>query len=232
MDNAQRFLSTFAQIEKQLKLITGNSRYTKFYLMLEEAARRNKIVSRYEIELQEYSELRNAIVHQRDGEGKVIAQPTDETVETIEHIAELLCNHNPVSKFFLKHVITCQLEDKILDVQKIMNDYDFSKMPVYDKNNIVGIVTIEAIAKWACNELKNKTELTQVKDIVDDVNENEKIYFLSKNESAYDVIKIYTDSMKKGNKVLAILITEDGIKTQKPIGIVTLKDLPRILEYF
>ncbi|MPN03802.1 hypothetical protein SDC9_151036 [bioreactor metagenome] len=113
-----------------------------------------------------------------------------------------------------------------------MNDYDFSKMPVYDKNNIVGIVTIEAIAKWACNELKNKTELTQVKDIVDDVNENEKIYFLSKNESAYDVIKIYTDSMKKGNKVLAILITEDGIKTQKPIGIVTLKDLPRILEYF
>ena len=46
MDNAQRFLSTFAQIEKQLKLITGNSRYTKFYLMLEEAARRNRGIRR------------------------------------------------------------------------------------------------------------------------------------------------------------------------------------------
>lgn len=232
MDNAQKFLSTFAIIEKQLKLITGNSRYTKFYLMLEEAAQRNKIVSRYEVELQEYSELRNAIVHQRDGQGKIIAQPTDETVETIDHIAELLCNHNPVSKFFLKNVITCQMEDKILDIQKIMEEHDFSKIPVYEKNRIIGIVTIEAIAKWACNELKNRTNRSQVKDIVEDINENEKIYFLSKNESAYDVIKIYTESMKKGNKVLAILITEDGVKTQKPIGIITVKDLPRILEYF
>lgn len=232
MDNAERFLSTFAMIEKQLKLITSQSRYTKFYLMLEEAARRNRIVARYEIELQEYSELRNAIVHQRDGEGKIIAQPTDDTVETIEHILELLSNHIPVSKFFLKKVLVCQLEDMILDVEKIMEKNGFSKIPVYEHNRIVGIVTIEAIAKWACNALKFQSEKMQVKDIVEDIDETDRIFFLSKNESVYQVVKIYSDCMKKGINVQAILITEEGIKSQKPIGIVTVKDLPQILEFF
>lgn len=232
MDNAERFLSTFAMIEKQLKLITSQSRYTKFYLMLEEAARKNRIVARYEIELQEYSELRNAIVHQRDGEGKIIAQPTDDTVATIEHIFELLSNHIPVSKFFLKKIIVCHLEDMILDVEKIMDKNGISKLPVYDQNRIVGIVTIEAIAKWACNALQFKSDKMQIKDIVEDIDETDKIFFLSKNESVYHVIKIYTDSLKKGIKVQAILITEDGIKSQKPIGIVTVKDLPQILEFF
>lgn len=232
MDNAERFLSAFAMIEKQLKLITSQTRYTKFYLMLDEAAKRNRIVAKYEIELQEYSELRNAIVHQRDGERKIIAQPTDDAVETIEHILELLSNHIPVSKFFLKKVIVCQLEDMILDVEKTMEKNGFSKIPVYDQSKIVGVVTIEAIAKWACNALKFESKLMQIKDIVEDIDETDRIFFLAKNESVYHVVKIYTESMKKGINVQAILITEDGGKSQKPIGIVTVKDLPQILEFF
>lgn len=232
MDNAQRFLSAYASIEKSLKQITGRTKYVKFYQLLQEATIKNKFAQKYEIELQEYAELRNAIVHQRDGVGKIIAQPTLETVEDIEKIAELLDEYHPVSKYFLKKVLVCHLDEKILDVQKRMQENNISKIPVYDKQGIVGILTVESIAKWACAQLVTPTNISTVNDIYESINENEKVFFLSKNASVYEVIRIYNTSMKKGQLVLAIIITEEGIKTQKPIGIITVKDLPVILEYF
>lgn len=232
MDNAQRFLSAYASIEKSLKQITGRTKYVKFYQLLQEATIKNKFAQKYEIELQEYAELRNAIVHQRDGVGKIIAQPTLETVEDIEKIAELLDEYHPVSKYFLKRVLICKFEESILEVQKRMQENKISKIPVYDERGIVGILTVEAIANWACAQLVKSTEINKVKDIYESINENEKVFFLAKNASVYEVIRIYNTSMKKGQIVLAIIITEEGIKTQKPIGIITVKDLPVILEYF
>ena len=38
MDNAQRFLNAFAMIEKQLKQITGVTRYSRFYQLLNPSA--------------------------------------------------------------------------------------------------------------------------------------------------------------------------------------------------
>ncbi|MEG0076298.1 CBS domain-containing protein [Anaerorhabdus sp.] len=232
MDNAQRFLSAYAAIEKSLKQITGKTKYVKFYQLMQEASYKNKFVQKYEVELQEYAELRNAIVHQRDGVGKIIAQPTLETVEDIEKIAELLDEYHPVSKYFLKKVLTCTLEEPILLVQKRMQENNISKIPVYSDKGIIGILTVEAIAKWACAKLENRTEANQVHDIYEGISENEKVFFLSKNASVYEVIRIYNTSMKNGQLVLAIIITEEGIKTQKPIGIITVKDLPILFEYF
>ena len=73
MDNAQRFLNAFAMIEKQLKQITGVTRYSRFYQLLNQASRSSGLVRKYEMELQEYADLRNAIVHQRSDEGHIIA---------------------------------------------------------------------------------------------------------------------------------------------------------------
>lgn len=232
MDNAGRFLAAFIKIEKQLKLITGETKYTKFYRLLEEATRKNRIVQRFEIELQEYADLRNAIVHQRDGKGEVIAQPTDDVTKDIEHIAEVLCDYNPVSKYFLKNVIVCGLEDSILAVQKTMQSHVFSKIPVYDESAIIGILTVEHIVKWACEELTKKTGRWQVKDIFEPTEKHHGIYFIAKNTNVQEVIQLINEGIKKGINVQAILITETGIKSQKPIGIITVKDLPQILEFF
>ena len=87
MDNAQRFLNAFAMIEKQLKQITGVTRYSRFYQLLNQASRSSGLVRKYEMELQEYADLRNAIVHQRSDEGHIIAIPIDEVVADIEELA-------------------------------------------------------------------------------------------------------------------------------------------------
>ncbi|MEG0562827.1 CBS domain-containing protein [Anaerorhabdus sp.] len=232
MDNAQRFLSAYVSIEKSLRQIVGTTRYSKFYLLLQEAAKKNKFAQKYEIELQEYADLRNAIVHQRDGMGKIIAQPTDDAVEDIEKIRDLLSENPSVSKYFLKHVSVCHLDDDILDIEKRMREHNISKIPVYSEQGIVGLLTLDVIAKWACAELITPSQRKQVRDIYEEINDNDKVYFLSKNANVYEVVQIYNNSMRKGKSVLAIIITEDGIKSQKPIGIITVSDLPYILEYF
>ena len=91
MDNAQRFLNAFAMIEKQLKQITGVTRYSRFYQLLNQASRSSGLVRKYEMELQEYADLRNAIVHQRSDEGHIIAIPIDEVVADIEELARKIC---------------------------------------------------------------------------------------------------------------------------------------------
>ena len=97
MDNAQRFLNAFAMIEKQLKQITGVTRYSRFYQLLNQASRSSGLVRKYEMELQEYADLRNAIVHQRSDEGHIIAIPIDEVVTEIEELARKICEPPRVS---------------------------------------------------------------------------------------------------------------------------------------
>lgn len=111
MDNAQRFLNAFAMIEKQLKQITGVTRYSRFYQLLNQASRSSGLVRKYEMELQEYADLRNAIVHQRSDEGHIIAIPIDEVVADIEELARKICEPPKVSAHFLKPVKICDPPD-------------------------------------------------------------------------------------------------------------------------
>ncbi|MFQ8581941.1 MAG: hypothetical protein ACLSA6_05045 [Holdemania massiliensis] len=120
MDNAQRFLNAFAMIEKQLKQISGVTRYSRFYQLLNQASRTSKLVRKYEMELQEYADLRNAIVHQRSDEGHIIAIPIDEVVEEIEELARKICEPPKISAHFLKPVKICDPQTEIREAVKIM----------------------------------------------------------------------------------------------------------------
>ncbi len=231
-DNAQRFLSAFVQIEKKLRLIAGETRYEKFYRLLEAAAKQNKIVRRYEFNLQEYADLRNAIVHQRDGVGQVIAQPTDEVVQEIEEVLSLLTQTPPVSKYFLKKIDYCKKEDKILKVHQIMHQKGYSKIPVVERDMIVGLLHIEDIAAWACGKLQGEIRKENVESLMDNVQGKRNVLFISKDTNVYDIPSYFTQGLKKGSKLDAIFITETGSKKQKAIGIITVKDLPLILECF
>ena len=56
------------------------------------SARYNTVVRNHLEEICSFAELRNCIVHTRDGKQKLVATPSDDTVEEIEHIAEAFEN--------------------------------------------------------------------------------------------------------------------------------------------
>lgn len=137
------FMNAFAMIEKQLKQITGVTRYSRFYQLLNQASRSSGLVRKYEMELQEYADLRNAIVHQRSDEGHIIAIPIDEVVADIEELARKICEPPKVSAHFLKPVKICDPQTEIREAVDIMETMGSSKLPVYAQGGFHALLTME-----------------------------------------------------------------------------------------
>ena len=228
MDNAQRFLNAFAMIEKQLKQISG---VTRFYQLLNQASRTSKLVRKYEMELQEYADLRNAIVHQRSDEGHIIAIPIDEVVEEIEELARKICEPPKISAHFLKPVKICDPQTEIREAVKIMETMGSSKLPVYAQGGFHALLTMEMIARWTLHQSRAEKPLTGcVSDCLYFKDKKERVLFLPRTADVTEAQDLFEESLHRGVSISAILITESGNAHQKPIGIITVADLPLLYE--
>ena len=228
MDNATRFLNAFSIIEQRCREITNEDRTAKFYLVLRNAAKVNEIIRRYQIDLQDYSELRNALVHDRSDSGEVIAQPIDEVTNHIEKIAAMLNKPESLKNHFLKSVKTCGTSDRVIEVYARMKQLGTSKMPIYDQNEFKGLLTLEMIADWSVLNRKNMPDPT-VDEVFNPQFKSEKVYFMKKDASILEALELFEKAMYQGVNLLAIMITETGKRNEKLLGIVTVADLPKII---
>ncbi len=229
MDNASRFLDAFAIIEKECRNIVNEGRYTKFYLLLQQAAKMNSIVRRYEVELQEYADLRNAIVHQRTGEGEIIAQPVDWVVEKIERIADLLACPPQLKDHFLKPVRICRPSDRVKEVYCRMKELGTSKMPIYEYHEFVGLLTLEMIADWAVLK-QAKIPDPVVEEIFKPQYRKEKVLFISRDATVVEALELFEEAMRRGITLLAVIISASGKKNERAEGILTIADLPALMK--
>lgn len=224
MMNSERFLNAFAQIEKECRIIAGNIQYTKFYQLLHEAGKKSEIVRKYQFDLQEYADLRNAIVHQRSPEGKIIAEPNDEVTENIEMIAELLCKPEQVGQLFIKPIRTCRLNDNLKETAFQLEKADSTKIPVYREDEFRFLLTTEMIERCFLHHENSISQLT-VKDCEEYLKETENVGFVAKDLSVHDAFSKFTKSYSNGIILKALIITEHGKREEKPCGIITLSDL-------
>jgi hypothetical protein len=96
--NADRFLTAFVSIEKYLRRRTESDRLISFYALIEKTVQKDASVRAYEIDLKEYADLRNAIVHERSG-GQPIAEPHDDVVRRIELLTDIITRPPGVEVF-------------------------------------------------------------------------------------------------------------------------------------
>ena len=214
MDNAQRFLNAFAMIEKQLKQITGVTRYSRFYQLLNQASRSSGLVRKYEMELQEYADL-----------------PIDEVVADIEELARKICEPPKVSAHFLKPVKICDPQTEIREAVDIMETMGSSKLPVYAQGGFHALLTMEMIARWTLHQSRTNQPLSGVvSDCLYFKDKKERVLFLSRTADVTEAQDLFEASLHRGVSISAILITESGSAHQKPIGIITVADLPLLYE--
>lgn len=223
--NAQRFLDAYSNIEKKLSEQVKDTRYVPFSQLLYRCAKNNHVVSSNLEILREYNELRNAIVHTRGEENEIIAEPCDSVVENIERIQRLLSMDDSILNYACRPVKTVKLTDDIHEVFALMEKMGTSKIPVYEEETCIGILTMSMIAKWALHSGQEKGIVKQALIC----NGNEKVIFLPKNAHIQQVVRAFEKAMHQGNNLLAILISEHGKRNEKPIGIITLADMPKII---
>lgn len=224
--NARRFLDAYAIIEHELSVMARETKYIPFSQLLYKCAQRSWVVSKNQQELREYNELRNAIVHLRDGNEEVIAQPTDRVTADIERIASLLHKSEKLMNYASSPVRTVRPSDTIRGAYEVMRHLDSSKVPVYENGSFYGILQMENVCRWA---MDGADEDLRVKDLIPH-NKQNRVVFLNEEAKVQDAMQAFDQALHHGAVLLAVVITANGSYKEKPLGIVTVQDLPQMVD--
>lgn len=229
MSNAERFINAFSQIENELAHRLNAHRYIPYAEMIRRLVRLDPIVRRYGKLLDEFGDLRNAIVHERI-DGEVIAEPHIKEVERIERLANLLTQIPGVFPSYERKVDFAFSDEKLSVVLSRMRSKKYSKLPIYSrKHEFESLLTTDAIAYYLFDHLSS-TEMmnTSISEIIKSDVKGRGVIFISKRANLIEVLIHFEAYLHQGKRLNALIITEDGLSTQKPLGIISVSDLPNI----
>lgn len=230
---SERFLNAFSKIENEMNRRVKSDRYISYSELIRRMSNVDKAYKRYARYLDEFGDLRNAIVHERI-DGEVIAEPHLKEVERIEHIASLLTQPEPVRNHFERKVEFAYDDENVQAVVLKMKPHHYSKYPVYNrKMQFMGLLTTDAITYYMIahiEELNCQLPSCSVAEVMSFDEKGRGVAFLPMHASLVQVVMEFERSLELGKRLNAIILTQDGASNQKPLGIVSISDLPAIYQ--
>lgn len=231
LKNSERFLHAFNRITVTLRKIAGVKEYLPFFRLIDLTKKKSVLVRKYEDDLRTYADLRNAIVHHRTSAEFVIAEPHIEVVKRIERIDRILARPKLVGHVFKKNVYTFQIDDSLSKVLEIIRLRKFTQFPVYEGQEFRGLITTVGITNWLASNLSDNhkiDEMPTLRNILEHEKNRVNYKFISKYITIYDAEDIFKQGVERGKRFEALLITENGKRNQKLIGIVTPLDIMKV----
>lgn len=231
--NSERFLTAFSAIESDMNKRVKSDRYISYAELVRRVATLDRSYHKFQRYLEEFGDLRNAIVHERI-DGEVIAEPHLKVVEEIEQIAQVLTQPERVKDFFLKKVSFVYEDTLLEEAIRLLELTKYSKIPVYDKSNhFKGLLTTDAITFYLVKNIAQANcafPKVSVKEVIAIDAKDRNVSFISQNTTLISVIAEFEHHLAMGKRLQEIIITQDGALNQKPLGIITVADLSLIYE--
>lgn len=231
MERADRFLAAFSGIERKLREIADADRSTGFYALVDRAAQRSRAVAQFRTDLKEYADLRNAVVHERS-DGHPIADPREESVRAVEDLRRVLEEPPGLLRVGRVTVATCSVDDPIGHAARQMYEGDFSQLPVYDGATFAALLSAETVARWLAASLQSGIGLVEeapVRDVLTYSEDPDNYQIVARKSTVFDALQLFEAYSGRGKSLDAILITNAGRREERPIGIVTIYDIPRLM---
>lgn len=234
MKDSDKFIKSFKELESLLKSILSLEEYISFNRMVEDASKKNSTIRNYQVDLKEFAELRNAIVHQRTDDNRAIAEPHPQTVSQIEIIVEKVKNPPKVIPEFQSKIETVSAEAQISDALDRFYKGNYSQLPVFENGKFIDLLTTDAVARWIADNRDKVDDVywlenTSVRKVLSYKEFEENYRFISRNTTLIEALKIFEEVEYKVRPVDALLITNDGNKEQKLLGIITHYDVSKIV---
>ena len=230
MRNSDRFLIAFNSIEKLLKKYAPDDHFVPFSRLIGFAKKSDAIVRRYYDDLKEFSDLRNAIVHDSVDLHYAIAEPHDNIVKQIEEIEQELRKPLKVVPLFQKKVTTFQSDHTLKDIFDAINTFSYSKFPIYEKDVFLGLLTKDGITNWIAKHVNKEpivfSNVILKKVLTHEKKKDENYRFITQDKTIYDIKEIFRKNIEEGTtRIDALLITSHGNPDEPLIGIITLWDM-------
>ncbi|HEY8389348.1 MAG TPA: CBS domain-containing protein [Clostridia bacterium] len=222
--NASRFIEAYNTIDRTLRSQYGFKDNISFSELLRQTSSKNQLIKKYEDELYDFGRLRNAIVHKSTD--KIIAEPNDETVGLICHIADLLTSPPIVMDVIkVKNVIAFDHEQNLYDLIDDIFKHNYSNIPIYKDKQVIGVVNSKLILNMIVRLLQasdsvsaaalKKIKLGDIATI-----DSREYLFMSTGASILDVLTAYANNPR----LKAILLTKYGDNTAPVVAVITSSD--------
>ena len=179
--------------------------------------------------------LRNVFAHA--DMDKYIADVNDLAFAEIDKIIGMLDNPPKAIDIFEGDVFIARFNDNMGVVLRKMKDNLYTHIPVYDNGKFIGILSETTILEWLAENINEGGEAYFAKQKVADVNlrylhpKTNQCEFIKQSTSIFEIYKMFEDAIYGKNRLGAVLITKNGTKDEKPLGIITAWDLPKLKEY-
>lgn len=230
MLNSDRFLKTFSEIEKHLRKIAKKNKEAGFSELVRVAAESDPVVRRFQDDLKEYADLRNAIVHERS-DGHTIAEPNELAVQSIESICTKIINPATLYPLFQTKVLSLSINEPISKAVELMYEKSYSQIPVYENEKFISLLTSNTVTRWlgACvSEDIFSLKETPIKKVLNFSEYADNHCFMKREATLIEALEKFQSSDRNGKRLEAILITSKGLPNEKLLGIITIWDLPKI----
>jgi predicted transcriptional regulator len=227
-EQSGKFETAFNRIHKALKEMVKGTDSDAFVELLYSGYKNHSLVRKYKSELHQFAKLRNAIVHERVNADYYIAEPHIEVVERIEEICKEFEKPQTALSIATSPVFYYYEDAYLKDVLKVINKFDFTRFPVYDKEDkYVALLTSTEIIQWMAKHFSDSVvhfEDVRVKELLTK-GKNYFVTFVDEDASLYHIEELFERYHTRGKKLQAVIITETGDRHGKPIGVITPWDL-------
>ena len=222
---AKRFIEAYNRLDQGAREIYNIKRSMSFSDMIRQTASISPVIKKYKETLIDYARLRNAIVHNNSND-EIIAEPNEDIVEKMESIARLVTTPpRVIDSIAARSVFSVTVDTKLSYILSELYKSGYSVVPVYDKNNLVGVINrkmlLDAIGKCAMDQ-KSIDGFVSLP-----ISECLNILEVS---SHYEVVpaSITIDNMlylfQQNRKLGVVVITKNGNYNEEAVGVVVTSD--------
>ena len=227
-----QFLGAFNEIEGHFRDSLQCEDYVSFADMVRTYADRHRLPKEHVKALSVFAALRNAISHQNYYGGRPIAEPVAEVVDQIVQLRDQILRP-PVALMCLgqRDVSVTAPDRPISAVLDIVRRYDYSQVPVYGGDGYTGLLTTNCIARWLAHRLETVTlaDDEPVEAVMTFAEAHDSARHIPRTTTAAVAIDLLSQPTDKGVRLAALIITDTGKGSEKPLAVVVDADLPVLI---
>jgi CBS domain-containing protein len=231
-ERGTQFLAAFNEIEDCFRATLAADEHVDFAALTRAYAERKRLPFRQRDALIAFASLRNAISHGRYFGGLPIAEPVQEVVDQIEQLRDQIKSPpRALAVLGVMNVFAVRPDEPISAALDHVRSFDYSQLPVYGELGYSAILTTNAIARWLAHQLSINVGLAEdepVSRVLEFAEPHERALLLRRNISVAEAIDRLAHGGPAGTAVTALIITDNGKNTEKPLAVVVADDLPAL----
>lgn len=193
---------------------------------------KDRVVRQFERDIRQFIELRNAIIHQSTD--RAIAEPYEETVTALRQLVVDIEQPKTAWDIATTKLIKVGLDDNLSEVVRQMAQMHITSLPIVEDKKVVGFVSESTVVKIVDKAFEHGGALideAKIKDVAYDKSygDDSDVYaYVTRKVTVYEIEDMFNDAIKKGQRLLAVLVSDKGDSSATPLGIITAWDLHKI----